>query len=97
MQPGYLDNATASSYDFSDNTDDAAGPSFTCNTKFGPPDQATPGVEGRDEVSEISKAKEKRESRKRVEARAGEVATNAGDSAGDRDGDEEEAPGLMNV
>ena len=68
------DNAAATSSNTSENTNKNAGPSSGTVTENGAKDHTVPGMKGSDEAIRMSKAKKKRQGRKRAKARAKEAA-----------------------
>ncbi|CAD6584309.1 MAG: hypothetical protein ASARMPREDX12_001617 [Alectoria sarmentosa] len=91
VAPGVSSNAPADTLDI---TNIAAGPSSSTATDTGTGDRALPVAEGQDEGGKVSKAKKKREGRKRAKAaRAQGAAEKAGTPVGDDDDDDEDDGG----
>ena len=80
--PKIPDNAAGSSSKFSNDTQNAAGPSSSTT-----PNAAE--TEGGDETGKKSKARKKREQKQRAKARAKEAAANAQDIVGNNDDDDD--------
>ncbi len=96
LAPGASSNIPADNHD---NANITAGPASSTATGTGASDQTLRGMEEQDGGSKISKAKKKREGRKRAEAaRAKEAIETPGVTVGnDDDEDDEELPDLVDL